>query len=528
MGFSTLNDYLNKVTNLGQIGQTVWQKLMPQVGVFTAGRWYNMGYHLGTPTLQRPGELLSNGQLGMDSTGWTLGGGWSWVAGTLQKSTGNTNTASITPIGSTVASTTYHLEYWMSAWSTANLVPSIGGTSYTSRGATGQYHEIKTSTNTTDLIFTPASTCTCTIQNISLRRLLKGVPMTSNDMGAQYMGSAVSPATKHLLSAGVVSAAANFVPGTWMLVDQLMAYPVDMNSASAQTLDNTEGLTNGTFTGSASSWTLGAGWTYNTNAVDKGAGTGNLSQTTVPAAVAGKVYNVTYTITNMTVGGSLTIGIGGATTTAAIANGTYTVFITALSTGDLIFTAPDASRFTIDTVSCTLALPRYSDGSGVRAMVVWDSGAWQAASNATSTAAHNISMTYTNSAGTSGKGMPISVAGLTGAVPVLSHINHSGVAANNIGPFLPLANGDAGIRNVQSFQLSATSGANNVATIILCKPLAILPNSTVSVATERDFMNQIRSLPQIQDGANLTWLFMAGAATAVNTAAYGWMDYCWG
>jgi hypothetical protein len=143
--------------------------------------------------------------------------------------------------------------------------------------------------------------------------------------------------------------------------------------------------------------------------------------------------------------------------------------------------------------------------------------------------AHNYeTFQYTNSANTPGKLLPVTVAGFSGAVPAMSHIDHSGTLANNVGPFLPLANGDAGIQSLQSFKLSISSGANNYATIILCKELLTLPNSTVSVASERDLMNQIRNLPQIYDGANLAWLFMAGAATAVNTSAYGYCDYVWG
>jgi hypothetical protein len=541
MGFSSVSDFLNKTTTLGYKTPFFWQKMLGATGAFTAGRWYCMGMHVGSPMLARYGERLLNGQLMGDASNWTLNAAnWSWVNGVLNHTTGSAATAVAHSIGGAGAGIEsgpkYALEWWLSTATTAGggITPSVGGANFTNRSTVGQWHEIVTSGSTADLTFTPVSgTFVGNIQNISLLRLLRGVPLTSADMGSLYTGPEVNSGglTKHLLFGGIVSAAANFVPGTWMLVDMLKAYPVDMHTNLAQTLDDYEHVANGTFTGSAASWTVGSpSWSYGTNNVVKDAdGVLTLSQTTTPAAVAGKVYAVRYTISAMSVGGTLTVGFGGATTTRTLAEGTFTEFITATAAGALIFTPPNLSRFTIDTVSVTLALPRYSDGAGVRPFVVWNTGAWQAASNGTSVVAHNYAeFTYTNDQGTTGKTLPMTVAGVTGAVSVLSHIDHSGVAANNIGPFLPLATGDAGVRSVQTLRLSAAAGANNVATVCLCRPLAVIPNTTASVATERDFLNQIGSLPEIKDGAVLTWLFMPGAATAVSTSAYGWGDIVWG
>ena len=91
---------------------------------------------------------------------------------------------------------------------------------------------------------------------------------------------------------------------------------------------------------------------------------------------------------------------------------------------------------------------------------------------------------------------------------------------------MPLAAGDAGIRSVQSFTLSATytSGALN---LVLCKPLLTLPITTLGVAAERDLVNQLPSLPKVYDGACLSWLMYAGAATPVNSALYGHLDLGW-
>jgi len=160
---------------------------------------------------------------------------------------------------------------------------------------------------------------------------------------------------------------------------------------------------------------------------------------------------------------------------------------------------------------------RYTNGVGVRAslVIVTTSGA----------TAHNLSMTYTNQAGTGSRTLPVTVACTASAIT--PHITHSGTAANNYGPFLPLASGDTGIQSVQSVQLSAASLAGTAA-LVLYKPLLTIPLSTVSIASERDFLNQIPSLPQVKDGACLTWLFFPGAATAAATNFYGSLEFGWG
>lgn len=162
-------------------------------------------------------------------------------------------------------------------------------------------------------------------------------------------------------------------------------------------------------------------------------------------------------------------------------------------------------------------LTRYTTGAGLRAALVI-----QTTSGAT---AHNVAISYTNQAGTAGRSLPVTVSCTASAIT--PHITHSGTAANNYGPFLPLASGDTGIRSVQSITLSAASLAGTAA-LCLYKPLATLPITTLGVAAERDLMNQLPSMPQIQDGACLVWLYFPGAATAASTNLYGYMDCTWG
>jgi len=159
---------------------------------------------------------------------------------------------------------------------------------------------------------------------------------------------------------------------------------------------------------------------------------------------------------------------------------------------------------------------RYTNGAGCRLFAVQTSVA--------GATAQNIALSYTDQSGNTGNTLPVTVACTASAIA--GHITHSGTAANNYGPFLPLANGDTGVQNVATVTMSAA----NTGTFALClvKPLLTLPLTTVSVAAERDLMNQLPSLPQVKDGACLTWLYFAGAATAANTNFYGSTDFGWG
>jgi hypothetical protein len=169
------------------------------------------------------------------------------------------------------------------------------------------------------------------------------------------------------------------------------------------------------------------------------------------------------------------------------------------------------------TLTNTSTLTRYTDGVGLRAYLV--------PTVAAGATAHNVSLSYTDQGGTSGNSLPVTVACTASAI--VGHITHSGVAANNYGPFLPLASGDTGIRSVQSITLSAASLAGTGA-LVLCRPLATVPITTLGVMGERDLVNMVPSMPKVVDGACLTWLWFAGAATAASTNFYGSVDFAWG
>jgi len=169
------------------------------------------------------------------------------------------------------------------------------------------------------------------------------------------------------------------------------------------------------------------------------------------------------------------------------------------------------------TLNNTVTLPRYTDGAGVQAFIT--------PSTVMGAATPNISIGYTNSAGTASRATPATLP-IGNTAAAVTSIVYSGTGAGKFGPFMPLQAGDAGIRSVQSINLSA-SYVSGVLNLVLCKPLLTLPITTLGVTAERDLVNQFASMPKVYDGACLAWLMLAGAATPVASPISGHLEFGW-
>lgn len=159
---------------------------------------------------------------------------------------------------------------------------------------------------------------------------------------------------------------------------------------------------------------------------------------------------------------------------------------------------------------------RATNGEGLR--LYW---VQTAAAGAT---AQNIALSYTDQGGTAGNTLPVTVAMTASAI--VGHISHSGVAANNYTPFLPLANGDYGVRNVASVTFSAANTGTGA--LVLAKPLMEIPLGIVSLYHNKDMLSQTPSLPVIPDGACLGFILIAGGAVAASTTFSGHTETVWG
>jgi hypothetical protein len=139
--------------------------------------------------------------------------------------------------------------------------------------------------------------------------------------------------------------------------------------------------------------------------------------------------------------------------------------------------------------------------------------------------------TYTNSNSTpaTGKSMPVTVS--LAATPAVTSIANSGNAANRYNPFLPLATGDTGIADIEAFTWSGGTpytGTSSVMVLHHVRPLFALPILASGVASERDLVNQLPSMPRIRDGAYLKFLMYATGATSANSPFVASIDFAWG
>lgn len=242
--------------------------------------------------------------------------------------------------------------------------------------------------------------------------------------------------------------------------------------------------------------------------------------------------NISQTVTSQTITGTATANFmqhGGNVSTAVKYLLNASMYSASATSVPVIAQLVDIIGFIpVSTVTLTSAqtilgsqtYPRYADGKGVMAyitpVVVMGAGT------------PTLQLSYTNPASASGRLTPAAPSlPIANATAPVGQILYSGTGAGKFGPFLPLQAGDNGILSIQSITQSATM-TSGVYAIVLCKPVGLpLPVTTLGVPAERDYVNQIPSMPVIPDGACLNWLLYSGAAIPVNTPYYGSFQTVW-
>lgn len=331
------------------------------------------------------------------------------------------------------------------------------------------------------------------LYNTGTNLLFQPVSDTTTNAAAIQHGGNVSPDYKVIKNASAFSAAATTMPSILMLVDLVGFYRV-----TSTTTITSQSMTN----------TLSA---FSTFTADAGS----------DVCTHSNINLMPYTRVQLTTTTTLPAGLSLATDYYVIKVTDLTCKFATSYANAVAGTAINITDAGTGTHTINTLLPRYTNGAGVQAFM------W--ANNATPLGAGtpNLSFpSYTNSAQTSGRATPtVLPVGKTAAANGL--ILYSGTGAGKYGPFMPLQSGDSGIAQVNNVQLSATytSGEFSVG---LCKPLIVMPMTTIGVASEREFVNQMPSLPRVYDGANLVWLIYHGAATPTNSAFYGHLEFGWG
>lgn len=139
----------------------------------------------------------------------------------------------------------------------------------------------------------------------------------------------------------------------------------------------------------------------------------------------------------------------------------------------------------------TVTLPRYTDGDGVQAILV---------ALTPYTGGGIATINYTNQSGTSGRVSQSIVS--NSALTITSLVNSGAGITNLVGPYIPLQNGDTGIRSVESITFSVVNGG--LAALVLIRPIMFA--SWIREITAPNEFENISSRPgyyKIEDGAYL-------------------------
>jgi hypothetical protein len=166
---------------------------------------------------------------------------------------------------------------------------------------------------------------------------------------------------------------------------------------------------------------------------------------------------------------------------------------------------------------------RYPEGVGLRA--------YFSSEVAPATGGPNLtSFKYTDQAGNADQNMTTVVGFAAAAGAVAGAVPHSGNAATRYAPFLPLLPGDYGIKDIEKFTLSGGTAYTGTGQLVLhlVKPLWSLPIPASGIYTERDFINQLPSLPKIPNGACLRFLLFQTGNTTINSPVVVAADYAYG
>lgn len=162
-------------------------------------------------------------------------------------------------------------------------------------------------------------------------------------------------------------------------------------------------------------------------------------------------------------------------------------------------------------------LPRYTDGVGVQIMPV-------IVAAGSGGAGVTFECSYTNSEGVSGR--------TTKTVSLCSQTVNGTVAttasATNScnGPFIPLQDGDRGVRSIQSVTFNGVTDVGLI-TLVLVKPLAQLSIRETGTPVEIDYLIDFSQIPEIKDTAYLNFIIHP-AGTLSGATLMGLIETTWG
>lgn len=160
------------------------------------------------------------------------------------------------------------------------------------------------------------------------------------------------------------------------------------------------------------------------------------------------------------------------------------------------------------------SLPRYSTGKGVQAYFVV---------SAPITNSGLITVLYTNSEGVPNRSTTFGISAFS-VIGGLVNTARDATSTAGLSPFIPLANGDNGIRSIERVTCSTPFGG--FCHIVLVKPLATHVVREQNTEAETVFFTHKANCVQIQNNSYLNFLILNNAAGSP-TPLRGFLQFTW-
>ena len=173
----------------------------------------------------------------------------------------------------------------------------------------------------------------------------------------------------------------------------------------------------------------------------------------------------------------------------------------------------DESNIASQDLITNISLPRYPSGDGVQIMAV---------SVAARSGGSRFFVEYTNSLGVPNR---ISETVLQNSVSVIgSLVTSGGTALGNAGPFIPLQQGDTGVRSIN--KVTMLTPDFGLFTLVLVKPLGQMQILGVDAPVEIDYFKDFSQCPIVKNDAYLNFI-TCPAGSLAGTSIHGDIKLIW-
>jgi hypothetical protein len=165
----------------------------------------------------------------------------------------------------------------------------------------------------------------------------------------------------------------------------------------------------------------------------------------------------------------------------------------------------DESTTDEQMLTTSIPLPRYPDGFGVNMMAV---------SLGARTGGQTFTVKYTNSDGVTGRVSKLTLqntASVTGNI-INSHTTNND--PNSYGPFIPLQDGDKGVRKIESVTMNGVD--IGLFALVLVKVISSQSTYEITAFSEIDFLVDKSLVPEIKDDAYLNFLCLPVGSVSGN------------